>query len=477
MPTPLLEDLIFDRNAITPSELCMTLRQDFPRFSFDAYRYKLQNSDLIVEYDFSVGQSLQFHPTLLLRNVGDQSGNIDSGLLDNLAFHIGLAEIPSYWKATCSPLIQINCGYLDSSQKAWWKHLFVHGMGEFFYTNRIAFADDTFLEILSNDRPKTPAEPMDKALTPRSLVPVGGGRDSAFTLAALSKGSRPFRSMILNPTPAAIRVSAQVQEAPPIIVERTIDPVLLELNRRGFLNGHTPFSAYLAFLNALCLVVYDYSEIVIANERSANEPNTVFGGREVNHQYSKSFEFEERFDSYLSRYLITNGRYFSFVRSLYELQIARGFAKLPNMFRDFRSCNKLQREDKWCGACAKCVSVYITSYPFMKESDLLGIFGSDLFERPSTLKLLRALAGKEANRPLDCICTVDETLASLWLAIAQLEKAQRPLPLALREFKNDIRSQEVRIKDLTSQLLEGKGPDRLPAYFADLLKMAIEQTS
>jgi hypothetical protein len=78
----------------------MTLRQEFPRFSFDAYIYKLQNSDLLIEYDFSVGQSIQFHPRLLLRNVGDQSDNIDSGILDNLVFHVGLAEMPSYWKAT-----------------------------------------------------------------------------------------------------------------------------------------------------------------------------------------------------------------------------------------------------------------------------------------------------------------------------------------------------------------------------------------
>ncbi len=472
---PALEDLIFDRKTITPSQLCETLRRDFPLFSYDAYRYRLEKSDLIVEYEFSVGESIRFHPKLFLRNVGDQSSNLDSGLLDDLVFHVGLAEIPSYWKAICSPLIQINCGYLDTFQKAWWKHLFVHGMGEFFYTNRITFADDAFLNISSTDQLKASIGPLDKVLALRSLVPVGGGRDSAFTLAALSKGNRSFRSMILNPTPAAIRVSARVQDDPPIIVERTIDPVLLELNKRGFLNGHTPFSAYLAFLNALCLVVYDYSEIVIANERSANEPNTIFDGRAVNHQYSKSFAFEERFDSYLSRYLITNARYFSFVRSLYELQIARGFAQLPNMFRDFRSCNKLQREDKWCGNCAKCVSVYITSYPFMREADLIGIFGSDLFERPSTLEFLRALAGKKTHRPLDCICTVDETIVSLWLAISRLKQEQRPLPLALREFENDIQLEESRVRALSFRLLNDKGPDRLPEYFADLLEKAMSK--
>ena len=477
MPMPILEGRKFDREADRPSEVCMSLRQDFPRFSFDAYRYKIQKSDLIVQYDFSIGESIQFHPKVILRNVGEQIDNIKSGLLDNLVFHVGLAEVPSYWKATCSPLVEINCGYLDSTQKAWWKHLFLHGMGEFFYTNKIDFADDTFLEISSTDRPTTPARPLDKPLAPRSLVPVGGGRDSALTLDTLSKGNRPFRSMVLNPTPAAFRISARVQDDPPIIVERTIDPLLLEMNKRGFLNGHTPFSAYLAFLNALCLVVYDYSEIVIANERSANEPNTVFNGREVNHQYSKSFAFEEHFDSYMSRYLVKTGKYFSLIRSLYEIQIARGFARLPNMFRDFRSCNKLQRDDRWCGACAKCVSVYITSYPFMKEADLLGIFGSDLYEKSSTLELLRALAGKGPYRPLDCICTADETLASVSLAIARLEDARKPLPLALRELKSDIHSEEARIRALATQLLGSKGPDRLPPYFADLLKSTMEQTA
>ena len=85
----------------------------------------------------------------------------------------------------------------------------------------------------------------------------------------------------------------------------------------------------LAFLSSICLVLYDYSNTVIANERSSDESNTIFLGKQINHQYSKSFAFEETFDDYLQKYLVKNARYFSFVRPLYELQIGRAFASYP----------------------------------------------------------------------------------------------------------------------------------------------------
>src|SRR5690606_31603188 len=111
------------------------------------------------------------------------------------------------------------------------------------------------------------------------------------------------------------------------IVKRTLDPELLELNRRGFLNGHTPFSALLAF-SALCSALLCGREfIVLSNEGSASEGNV--SGASVNHQYSKSFEFERLVKRYFEQFLTSEIQYFSLLRPLNELQIARIFAKHP----------------------------------------------------------------------------------------------------------------------------------------------------
>lgn len=65
--------------------------------------------------------------------------------------------------------------------------------------------------------------------------------------------------------------------------------------------------------------------MALSNESSANE-STVKGST-VNHQYSKSFKFEEDFHRYEAEYLPGSAYYFSMLRPLSEFQIARFFAQ------------------------------------------------------------------------------------------------------------------------------------------------------
>src|SRR5207244_8803365 len=93
---------------------------------------------------------------------------------------------------------------------------------------------------------------------------------------------------MLTPSSAAQKIARHVTSSDPVIVRRAIRPELLDLNRRGYLNGHTPFSAYLAFLGATCLLLYGYSNAVVADERSSDEGIVPYRGKAVNHQYSTS---------------------------------------------------------------------------------------------------------------------------------------------------------------------------------------------
>ena len=60
-----------------------------------------------------------------------------------------------------------------------------------------------------------------------------------------------------------------------IEVYRTIDKNLIDLNKEGFINGHTPFSAMLAFFSYFIAYILGKRYIALSNESSANESNVV----------------------------------------------------------------------------------------------------------------------------------------------------------------------------------------------------------
>src|SRR5581483_11987786 len=170
----------------------------------------------------------------------------------------------------------------------------------------------------------------------RALVLTSGGKDSAVTLELLRQAGIDFDCLLLNPTPAALAIARQAGCGRTFIVRRSIDPKLLELNAAGYLNGHTPFSALLAFLGVTVATLNGYRRVIVSNERSAEEPGIEYLGYAINHQYSKTFEFETKFRDYCARHLRVGVEYFSLLRPLYELQIAKIFSRHPQYFPLFR---------------------------------------------------------------------------------------------------------------------------------------------
>ena len=210
-----------------------------------------------------------------------------------------------------------------------------------------------------------------------------------------------------------------------IEVNRRIDPLLLELNAKGFLNGHTPFSAMLAFYSLLVSAISGHRHIALSNESSANEPTVM--GTEVNHQYSKSFAFESDFRQYVKDYISPDFNYFSFLRPLNELQIARQFARQVKYYPVFKSCNAGSKTDSWCCNCPKCLFAFTILSPFIPAIELIHIFGKNLFEMPGMLVYLKELTGITEVKPFECVGTVDEVNAALHMFIAKHQHTKLPL--------------------------------------------------
>jgi hypothetical protein len=391
-------------------EIYQQLRREFPSFIYEGYSYGLRNNEMRIEFHFNASNRYHFRPQLSFQLPPDfRAEKISDSLLRNIIFNMGMVELISYWKAVCSPKVIIKAFSLSPEQLRWWKKLCRHGLGEFFYENGIVPGDD-FMEIIAEGRESLAKSPFHG--NDEILVPVGGGKDSVVTMELLSAG-RPCRPFMINPLKASLRSVkiAGYSGDDPISLQRNIDPLLLELNDKGYLNGHTPFSAMLAFTSLLVAAVHGMGEIALSNESSANEPS--IPGTKINHQYSKSLEFEVDFRHYVSYYITDGIEYYSFLRPLNELQIAGIFANYRQHFNSFRSCNVGSRSDSWCGKCPKCLFTYIILSPFIDPEKLKNIFGHDLLDDRELLPLLKQLTGIADEKPFECVGTVGEVNAAL----------------------------------------------------------------
>lgn len=413
------------------------LRGKYPLFLFKSFDYKIVKNNLVISFQFSAPPVIKFNPTLEIKNIDLPSfEKTDKKILENFIFNLGLVEMFSYWKATCSPAIEINAGFLEQEQIIWWKNLLLNGLGEFFYQNGINFKEDDFLTIKAESNVKRAKDEINHK--DRFLVMNSGGRDSVVSLELTKELNIESGILMLNPTKAAMDVAEISQIPNQIVVERKVDEKLLELNGKGFLNGHTPFSAYLAFVGILCALIFDFKHIISSNERSSNEQNTEFFGQRINHQYSKSFEFEKLFGEYVKNYLSEDIQYLSILRPLYEIQISKIFSNYEKYFPVFRSCNRGQKTNSWCGTCPKCLSIYTSLYPFLEEEELTSIFGKDLYDNKDLLDLLNHISGKKIPKPFECVGTYKEIVAGLALSIGKLDKANKKLPYLLKYAKNNL---------------------------------------
>jgi hypothetical protein len=395
-------------------DLYYTLRKKYPHFHYLNFEFELQENSVFMQFFFQA-ENLTFSPKMTLK-LGKYVQKMEKSEMEGLVFNIGLIELVSYWKATCSPKIVIHNYTLDKVQQKWWKKLYYKGLGEFFYQNEIQCFRNTFVRFVFAEEAKPYSSLQFKEIkkTNRTIVPIGGGKDSVVTLEELREEGKEIIPFIINPRGATLdcaNVAGFKNLKEIVILEREIDENLLTCNEQGFLNGHTPFSAMLAFYTLLVSYATNTRKIALSNEASANEATIL--GTQVNHQYSKSEEFEYDFQDYLLDYMGDCAYYYSHLREFSELQIAEKFAQYPQYFSVFRSCNAGSKENKWCCNCPKCLFAYIILAPFIEKTTRLHIFGEDLLNKPEMKHFLNQLTGKETTKPFECVGTIEEVRTAL----------------------------------------------------------------
>ena len=441
-------------------------RKLYPNFIYNGFDIKYIEDIMEIVYEFEIPGLSKFNPRLRINKKFITNKNINEEYLNYLVFHIGMIEVISYIKCTCSPNIIIRAGYLNNEQISWFKKLYYYGLGEFLYRNDIEISeDDLFNFIIECNEKEIPNIEFNGV---GNLIPIGGGKDSNVTLEILSSEFENNDTFIINPKEIQLNcVNTAGYSDKNITVSRTIDMNLIELNKQGFLNGHTPFSAIVAFTSYLVAYLSNKRYIVLSNEGSANEATVL--GTKINHQYSKTYEFENDFNNYTNKYFKTNIKYFSLLRALSEFQIGMLFSNYKKYHNVFKSCNEGSKSEKWlwCCNCPKCLFVYIILSPFLYKEELINIFGEDLYENESLLDTFNELLGYSETKPFECVGTYSEVRYAVSLTI---KKLGANLPYLLKYYKDNY---ELELNhDLEHSYNEMNNID---VHFEELLKKELDK--
>lgn len=419
------------------------------KFRFVSYQFDAENSEALLNYAFD--ETYFFCEKIKFHQAETDLSAEKICAIDNILFFLHIACGISYYKAFVPSVMQIETGSLNKEQAEFFNTFYKKGLGEFSWRNNLNLNN-----VISFPSSENSSHIKASALLLPDLtaVPIGGGKDSNVVLETLKAHGEKV-VCIAQGRPRPIRESIEVSGCPDIEFTRTIAPELIALNGQpGVYNGHVPISGVYAFCLALCAVLYGYDKVAMGNERSANVGNLVRDDNfEVNHQWSKSLEFEKAFNSFAQKYMLQNFTYFSMLRPLSELDIARRFAKFKQYHRVFTSCNKAFKLDKekrlerWCGECDKCRFVFLALAPFMNKQDLIAAVGKNILADEGQLGGFEELLGLSNHKPFECVGELEECAVAVYL-LAQKD-----------EWKDDFM-----IKNLYPRLLAEYGLPQLQKW-------------
>lgn len=319
----------------------------------------------------------------------------------------------SYYKLT-APFAIETAFPLTEAERDFLIDVYGNGLGEFLARNKL----ERFGRLTVTSPDATIEDVPAPELEDHVLLPIGGGKDSLVSVQLLERADIDYTPFAVNPKGPIIGSIERIGRSP-LYIERLLDPEMIRLGQEpGYYNGHVPSTAINSMIAALTAVLFSYSTIALSNERSASEGNAVHDGREVNHQHSKSIDFEARIAAVLAD--ATGGAlsYFSLLRPFSEARIAALFSRDSRFDRVFSSCNRnfrLAGHDGtlWCGQCPKCHFTFLMMAPHMDQARLLAIFGANFLDLPANERSFRELTGLAGQKPWECVGEIEEAAACL----------------------------------------------------------------
>ncbi len=392
-------------------------RENIKSFNITNCFFDTENSKAVLEYSFA--DSYHFTEEITFVNAPKTFSKTQISAINQVLKYLHVAAGVSYYKAFIPQNIIVENTNLDEYQKDFFYNFYYKGLGEFAYKNKINLKDKINFICNLNEQIE-PANNID--LKEKIAIPIGGGKDSITALEILRRSNLLLNTIAIG-RPRPIKDTIETAALPDIELRRKISSTLLDINKYqqelDALNGHVPVTGVIAFILSLAAIIYNYKYIAMANERSANIGNTTTNyGLEVNHQWSKSYEFEKSFKEFNQKYMLKNFHYFSILRPLSELQIVEKFSKLEKYHPIFTSCNKAfkidenKRIERWCCECDKCRFVFLIIAPYLSKEKIISYFGKNILDDKSQINGFRELLGLTNFKPFECVGEIEESVIS-----------------------------------------------------------------
>lgn len=394
------------------------------QFEFSSYKFDRKKQQAVFKYKITFKDSKPLFFTDALIFPTPINFVKDKKILDKILQSLHLILGISYYKLYVPKEIKLN-EPISKKQAEFFDIVYRKGLGEFCFANNL-------------NPGKIAKFPYEKKLNPISsegflkkyprnnniLVGIAGGKDSIVVSELLKEQGEKITGFIID-TQGTMQIPdniAGIIGIKAIKIRHILDEKIFQ-RLEGSFSGHVPFSAIIAFIGFFTAFLYDFSYIAAANEYSSNFGNIVYKGEIINHQWSKTSEFENLFQKYVKKFITPDIIYFSPLRPFYEIRIVEMFSKYKKYFPYFTSCNenfkkisKLQKNDLWCGKCPKCVFIFTLLSAFLSEKEIQSIFKKNLFDDKELFPVFNYLLGFGKFKPFDCVGTFEEMRVAFHMA-------------------------------------------------------------
>lgn len=396
------------------TETCMFDKDSIRVFRFIRHTFDWNTGKITLVYAFDKGP--EFVEVIIIPGAPFQKHPLRLEAIARTLRLVHLFAGVSYYKSAMPTHVSFEDNHAPMDQCTFdlVRAVYTKGLAECAFRNQVSLAH----RFTNHSALSTPPSLAKQAqLSPHALVAIGGGKDSLVTIETLKKLNIRQTLVWIGKAPL-IAECARCTKLPYLQIQRILSPELLRINQQHAWNGHVPVTAVHSSILALTALLHNMDQIVFSNEYSASNGSQI-DGIDVNHQWSKGWEFEHAFGSYVERYIATDLHYYSLLRPYTELAIAKQFARITHYDAVFSSCNRnfhqhgVTPSQRWCGRCPKCHFVFLALAVFIPKKRLLDIFSAtNLLDNPENAAGFDALLEYKQHKPFECVGEARESHAA-----------------------------------------------------------------